>query len=39
MDVARKTHASLVLFTVFPALAVLTMISYERRSNEKKMWQ
>ena len=39
MDVASKTHASVVLFTFFPALAMLTMISYERRSNENKMWQ
>jgi uncharacterized membrane protein len=39
MDVASKTHSSLMLFTVFPALAILTVISYERRSNENKMWQ
>jgi hypothetical protein len=39
MDVASKTHASVVLFTLFPALVILTMVSYERRSNENKMWQ
>jgi hypothetical protein len=38
MDVASKTHASVMLVTVSPALAIITMISYERRSNENKMW-
>jgi hypothetical protein len=39
MDVASKTHAGFVLFTVFSALTILKMLSYKRRSNENKMWQ
>jgi hypothetical protein len=39
MDVTSKTHTNLVLFTVLQALAILTVISYKRRSNENKMLQ